>query len=123
MAPAYSMDLGSPVLRDVAAGLTSKDSVQRYHVSRAWVDALKRRQRETGDPYPSPRKQTRWRAPILHAQTAQLDGLIQEQPDRTLAELKARLHTPASWPTLCRAVRVLGYRIKRDGAGDRTRPR
>jgi transposase len=121
MARAYSMDLRSRVLRDAATGLTSKELAERYHVSRAWVDALKQRQRETGDP--SPRKQTRWRTPILHAQSAQLDALIQEQPDRTLVELKDLLRTSASLPTVCRAVRRLGYRIKKNGARDRTRPR
>jgi len=55
MARAYSMDLRARVLRD--AGLSSKELAARYHVSRAWVDALKQRRRETGDP--APRKQTR----------------------------------------------------------------
>ena len=76
MARAYSMDLRRRVLQDAAAGLSSKQLAERYHVSRAWVDALKQRQRETGDP--GPRKQTRWRTPMLHAQAAQLDALIRE---------------------------------------------
>ena len=33
----------------LAAGLAP---AERYHVSRAWVDALKQRRRETGDPVP-----------------------------------------------------------------------
>jgi transposase len=49
MAAAYSMDLRTRVLKDSDAGVTSKELAQRYHVSRAWVDALKqRRRRETG---------------------------------------------------------------------------
>jgi transposase len=114
------MDLRLRVLRDAAAGLSSKDLAARYHVSLAWVNALKQRQRETGDP--APRKQMRWRIPILHAQTAELEALIQEQPDRTLAELKHLLATPASLPTICRAVRRLGYRIKKNGTRGRAVP-
>jgi transposase len=117
MARAYSIDLRLRVLQDAAAGLSSKALAERYHVSVPWVNALKQRQRETGDP--APRKQTRWRTPILYAQSAHLDALIQEQPDRTLAELKDLLATSASLPTICRAVRRLGYRIKKNGARSR----
>ena len=40
MAAAYSMDLRERVMTDADAGLSSKDVAERYHVSRAWVDAL-----------------------------------------------------------------------------------
>ena len=43
MAAAYSVDLRARVLRDADAGLSSKALAERYHVSRAWVDALKQR--------------------------------------------------------------------------------
>ena len=111
------MDLRLRILRDAAAGLSTNELAERYHVSVPWVNALKQRQRETGDP--SPRRQTRWRTPILHGLTAQLEALIQEQPDRTLAELKDLLATPASLPTVCRALRKLGYRIKINGTRGR----
>ena len=48
MAAAYSMDLRERVMKDSDAGLSSKELAERYHVSRAWVDALKQRRRETG---------------------------------------------------------------------------
>jgi hypothetical protein len=41
MAAAYSMDLRERVINDVDAVLSSKELGERYHVSRAWVDALK----------------------------------------------------------------------------------
>jgi hypothetical protein len=37
------MDLRSRVLNDADVGLSSKELAERYHVSRAWVDALKPR--------------------------------------------------------------------------------
>ncbi len=55
MAP-YSMDLRTRALRDSDAGLPSKDVAAKYAVSRAWVDRLKQRRRETGQV--TPRVQT-----------------------------------------------------------------
>jgi hypothetical protein len=58
MAAPYSMDLRERVITDSDAGLSSKELAERYHVSRAWVDALKQRRRETGSI--APRKQTKF---------------------------------------------------------------
>ena len=88
------MDLRLRVLRDADAGLPSDELAEKYSVSRAWVDRLKQRRRETGEV--APRKQTRWRPRILHAQLTELAALIRE--DRTLAELQEALRTPASLP-------------------------
>jgi transposase len=74
---AYSMELRLRVLRDADAGLPSDELAEKYSVSRAWVDRLKQRRRETGEV--APRKQTRWRTPILHGQLPQLEALIREQ--------------------------------------------
>src|SRR6266571_3985205 len=98
MAAAYSLDLRSRVWRDCEAGLSSKAAAERYHVSRAWVDALQQRRRETGGI--APRKQTRWRTPILTPELPRLEQLIAEQPDRTLAELQQALGTSASLATI-----------------------
>ncbi len=58
MAP-YSMDLRSRVLRDSDAGMPSKEAAAKYSVSRAWVDRVNQRRRETGET--TPRKQTKFR--------------------------------------------------------------
>src|SRR4030095_458710 len=71
MAAAYSMDLRTRVLKDSDAGLASKNLAERYHVSRAWVDALKQRRRETGAF--APLKQTKFRGRALA--TTDLDRL------------------------------------------------
>ena len=118
---AYSMDLRVRVLRDADAGLPSDRLAEKYSVSRAWVDRLKQRRRETGEV--TPRKQTRWRTPILQGELAELERLVREQPDRTRVEYQTALQTSASLPTLCRTIRRLGYRFKKNGARVRTRPR
>ena len=67
---AYSLDLRTRVLKDSDAGMASKLVAEKYAVSRAWVDRLKQRRRETGEI--APRRQTRWRTPLLHAQLPRL---------------------------------------------------
>jgi transposase len=74
MAAAYSMDLRSLVLKDADAGLSSKELAERYHVSRAWVDALKQRRRETGSI--APRPQRRFRQRVLAGQEQRLAALV-----------------------------------------------
>ena len=46
MAAAYSMDLRERVMTDSDAGRSSKELAERYHVSRAWVDEVRRRREE-----------------------------------------------------------------------------
>ena len=55
--------------------------------------------------------------PHLHT----LAALIAEQPDRTLAELKDALGTPASLATIWRAVAALDVTVKKNGPALRTR--
>ena len=94
---AYSLDLRTRVLKDSDAGMASKLVAETYAVSRAWVDRLKQRRRETGEI-----------APLLHAQLPRLAILIREHPDRTLVEWQQALPTSASLPTIWRAVTQLG---------------
>ena len=59
----------------------------------------------------------------LHATTPRhtLAALIAAHPDRTLAELKDALATPARVPTVWGAVRALGLTVKHNGPPVRTR--
>ena len=116
---AYSLDLRTRVLKDSDAGMASKLVAEKYAVSRAWVDRLKQRRRETGEI--APRHQTRWRTPLLHAQLPRLAILIRAQPDRTLVDWQQALPTSASLPTIWRAVTKLGFRLKENSARDRPR--
>ena len=118
MAAAYSMDLRTRVLKDADAGLTSKDLAERYHVSRAWVDALKQRRRETGSI--APRPQTKFRGRVLADQETRLAALITAQPDATLSELRDALPTTAGLSTLWRAIDRLGFTVKKNGTRRRT---
>jgi transposase len=113
MAAAYSIDLRSRVLKDSDAGLSSKDLAERYHVSRAWVDALKQRRRETG--LFAPLKQAKFRRRALAPEeTERLAALVAASPDATLAELREALRTSAGLTTIWRALDQLDLTVKKN---------
>lgn len=118
MARAYSLDLRVRVLQDADAGVSSKDLVTRYHVSRAWVDALKQRRRETGEV--GPRKQTKFRARVLADQATHLAALVAARPDATLTELRDALRTSAGLATIWRELERLQLTVKKNAARRRT---
>lgn len=119
MAAAYSMDLRTRVLRDADNGLSSKELAERYHVSRAWVDALKQRRRETG--VFAPLKQTKFRRrALVRAETEHLATLVAARPDATLAELREALHTSVGLTTIWRALRQLDFTVKKNSTRRRT---
>ena len=120
MAAAYSMDLRTRVLRDADAGLSSKELSDRYHVSRAWVDALKQRRRESGTV--GPRQQTKFRGRVLAGQEAHLAMLVTAKPDATLAELREALKTSAGLATIWRELDRLQLTVKKNTARRRTGP-
>ena len=121
MAAAYSMDLRTRVLKDADGGLTSKELAERYHVSRAWVDALKQRRRETGAF--APLKPTKFRGRVLAASDLnRLAALVAARPDATLEEIRDALRTAAGLTTIWRALNQLDFTFKKNGTRRRTAP-
>jgi transposase len=114
MAAAYSMDLRTRVLKDSDAGLSSKELAARYHVSRAWVDALKQRRRETGAIAALKPTKFRGRA-LVAAEVERLATLVAARPDATLAELRAALRTSAGLTTIWRALNQRDFTVKKNG--------
>ena len=112
MAAAYSMDLRERVIQDADAGLSSKELAAGYHVSRAWVDALKQRRRETGAI--APHKQTKFRRRVLEGQEDRLLALVTARPDATLAELRDALRTAAAVSTVWRELNHLDLTVKKN---------
>ena len=119
MAAAYSMDLRTRVLRDSDAGFSSKDLAARYHVSRAWVDALKQRRRETGAF--APLKPTKFRGRALApTDLDRLGVVLAARPDATLEEIREALRTSAGVTTIWRALKQLDFTFKKNGTRRRT---
>jgi len=101
--------------------MASKDVAAKYAVSRAWVDRVKQRRRETGEV--TPRMQTTFRRRALEAaKEYRLGGLITVRPDATLRALRAELPTTAGLSTLWRAIDRLGLTVKKNGLRRRTAP-
>ena len=116
---AYSMDLRERALLDSDAGMKAAEVAAKYRVSGSWVRLLKQRRRETGEV--APRGQRQGRRGMLEPHLHTVAALIAAHPDRTLAELKDALATPANVPTVWRAVRALGLTVKKHGPPVRTR--
>ncbi len=108
---AYSMDLRERALLDSDAGMKAADVAAKYRVSGSWVRLLKQRRRDTGEV--APRVQRQGRRGMLEPHLHTLAALMAAHPDRTLAELKDALATPARVPTVWRAVRALGLTVKK----------
>jgi transposase len=121
MAAAYSMDLRERVIDDADAGRSSKELAQRDRVSRAWVDALKQRRRETGSI--APRKHTKLRRRVLEGQEDRLMALVTARPDATFAELRDALRTSAALATIWRELNQLDLTLKKNGTRRRTTTR
>src|SRR5262245_26154874 len=119
MARAYSMDLRSRVLKDADRGLSSKELAERYHVSRAWVDALKQRRRETGSISARPQAKCRGRV-LSEAEEARLATLVTARPDATLRQLREALPTSAGLATIWRALGRLDFTLKKNRSRRRT---
>jgi len=119
MAAAYSMDLRTRVLKDSDAGLSSKELAERYHVSRAWVDALKQRRRETGAFAPLQQTKCRGRA-LATTDLHRLATLVAARPDATLEEIREALRTSAGLTTIWRACNQLDLTFKKNGPRRRT---
>ena len=116
---AYSMDLRERALLDSDAGMTAADVAAKYRVSGSWVRLLKQRRRETGEV--APRVQRQGRRGMLEPHLHTLADLIAAHPDRTLAERKDALATPASVPDGLARRAGLGLTVKQHGPPVRTR--
>ncbi len=120
MAP-YSMDLRTRVLADWDAGLAAKEVATKLRVSRSWVNRLVQRRRETGQV--GPRPQQVFKKQAFAGQEDRLRGLVDAQPDRTLAELREALQSSASLSSVWRALDRLQLTVKTNGTRRRTTPR
>ena len=111
---AYSMDLRERVLADLDDGMTKAAIGRKYRVSTRWVYKLQKQRDETGDI--APRRGKTGPKPKLAEHTERLLGLVDEQPDASLAELRSRLGVAVCIATVHRTLRSLGVTFKKGGA-------
>ena len=89
MAKPYSNDLRARVIAAVEEGATLEEAGERHHVSLSSVGRFLRRRRQTGSV--SPAKFGGYKPYALAAHEEWVRQLVTEQPDITLAELRAKL--------------------------------
>src|SRR5882672_11251663 len=89
MAKPYSSDLRARVIAAIEEGLTREEAAERHHVSLSSVGRFLRRQRATGSV--SPAKFGGYKPYALAAHESLVRDLLAQQPDITLAELRALL--------------------------------
>jgi transposase len=89
MAKPYSDDLRGRVVETVEEGATREEAAERHGVSLSSVGRFLRRKRETGSV--SAAKFGGYKRHALAGHEQRVRALVAEQPDITLAELKAKL--------------------------------
>jgi transposase len=87
MAKPYSNDLRARVIEAIEEGATREETAERHHVSLSSVGRFLRLKREHGSV--SPAKFGGYKPYALAAHEELVRQLLAEQPDITLAELKA----------------------------------
>lgn len=88
------------MLGDCDAGQSSREVAATYGVSRAWVNRLKERRRETVEV--EARQPRRFKAQALAAHMDALRRLVATQPDMTLAEIRHALGVSTSLTSVWR---------------------
>lgn len=85
----YSDDLRARVVREIRQGVTREEVAEKLSVSLSSVGRFLRRERETGSI--SPAKFGGYKGYVLAAHENRVRRLVEQQPDITLAELRAKL--------------------------------
>jgi transposase len=109
MAP-YSREMRREVLAACDRGEGTRAVALRFNCSESWVRRVKQERRELGKTAPL---LTRRRVPKWEPYREQIRALVDERPDLTLVELKARLATELCPATLCSALRKLKLTLKK----------
>ena len=129
MAKAYSDDLRRKLLEAYDRGEVSLRALaERFGVSVPWAWKISRQRRRTGQMERVEQRHGR-RSRITAAVQMSLRGLLRQQPDATLVELRQRLwereRIQVSFQHLWRVLQGMGLRLKksRSTPKKKTRPR
>jgi transposase len=112
---AISLDLRRRVLADCQAGHTFAAVARKYTVSAEWVRVFYRRFERTGEV--AARSHATRRQPFHVRHEAALRAAVAEQPDRTLAGLRAHLGLEVSLATLWAAPHALKISFQKSPSG------
>ena len=120
---AYSLDLRQRVMKAYDEDQWTVGQIAaRFKVGEWWVHKLKRQRQREGSlaPRKGPVGQPR---SLQGAQLARLTHYVDRHPDATLEQMREKLATGCTVVTIHNTLRRLGYRYKKNAAGQRTRTR
>jgi transposase len=120
---AYSMDLRQRVMKAYDEGKwTIGEIAQRFGVGEWWIHKLKRQRKNEGSlavrkgPVGQPRR-------LGVDELRRLVEHVDRHPDATLEQMREALEISCTAVTVHNTLRRLGYRYKKNAAGQRTRTR
>jgi|SRR5208282_897406 len=120
---AYSLDLRQRVMKAYDENKWTVGQIaERFKVGEWWVHKLKR-QRRTGVGI-GPRKGKVGQPRRLGSgQLNRLTQYVDQHPDATLEQIREKIGATCTMVTVHNTLRRLGYRYKKNAAGQRTRSR
>ena len=120
---AYSLDLRERVMKAYDEGKWTVGQIaDRYKVGEWWVHKLKRQRKAGGDLGPRKGKVGQPRR-IDAEQINRLTRYVDQHPDATLERIHEELGVDCTLVTIHHTLKRLGYRYKKNAAGQRTRSR
>jgi transposase len=118
---AYTMDLRERVMKVYDEGKwTIGQIAQRFKVGEWWVHKLKRQRMSTGGIAPLKGKVGQPRS-FQNEPLVALERYVRKHPDATLEQIREALGASCTLVTIHNTLRRLGYRFKKNAAGQRTR--
>ena len=120
---AYSLDLRQRVMKAYDEGQWTVGQIaERFKVGEWWIHKLKRQRLEKGTLAPRKGRVGQPRR-LQSEQLERLARYVDRHSDATLEEIQQRLAIPCTIVTIHNTLRRLGYRYKKNAAGQRTRSR
>jgi len=120
---AYSLDLRQRVMKAYDENKWTVGQIaERFKVGEWWVHKLKRQRRVGGGIAPRKGKVGQPRS-LAPEQVNRLERFADAHPDATLEQMREKLGAACTIITLHNTLRRLGYRFKKNAAGQRTRSR
>ena len=120
---AYSLDLRQRVMKAYDEGKWTVGQIaERFKVGEWWVHKLKRQRKAGGDLGPRRGKVGQPRR-FDADQVNRLTQYVDKHPDATLERIHEKLAVDCTLVTIHHTLRRLGYRYKKNAAGQRTRSR
>ena len=111
----YSMDLKVRILEACQAGENYSQAAQRFSVSPGFVSKLMKLFRETGSLVVLEKKKRGPKFRFTKSQEEKLGKLVSKNPGINARQLRDKLRVEASILTVWRALRRLGFTVKKNG--------